>query len=101
MNDAANTIAGWSCSRLRPGVAQSLEDACSLLSGTLETAGDIWTCGEIPLVDIARYSEVESILAPFCVAPMALTSGLSSEDPPVAGWSCSPSDSGATTTTAG
>ncbi len=99
--DEGNTIAGWSCWRLQPGVAQSLEDACSLLSGTLETAGDIWTCGEIPLVDIARYAEVESILVPFCVAPLVLTSGLSSEEPPIAGWSCSPSDGGAATTEPG
>ena len=94
--DENHTSAGWSCWRLQPGVAQSLEDACALLSGTLETAGDTWTCGEIPLVEMDRYSEVESILAPFCAAPMQLTSGLSSEEPPIAGWSCSPADPSAT-----
>lgn len=90
--DADNTVAGWSCWRLKPGAAATLEDACSMLSGTLETAGDIWVCDNIPLVTIDRYSEVEAILAPFCAAPSSLTSGLSSEDPPVAGWSCSPAE---------
>lgn len=99
-SDAEGTIAGWSCWRLKPGDVGSLEDACSLLSGTLETAGDIWTCGEIPLVVIDRYSEVEAILAPFCAAPLNLTSGLSSEDPPIAGWSCSPAEPNATTPSA-
>ncbi len=85
--------AGWTCSPFVPEeqTAESLDEACALLFGVLSVREDGgWTCGEVALISIDNYPIAENVLAPFCVAPMVLTSGMLSDDPPVAGWSCSP-----------
>jgi hypothetical protein len=68
--------------------------ACDSVGGTITIAvsDSEWGCGEIDLGDNTdSLGDVEAALAPYCVEPDELTSGIStSEAPFIAGWACSP-----------
>jgi len=81
---------GWSCSVVTLTDDITLQQACDFLHGTLETRdGGAWTCTDVPLANDGSYMLVQDFLAPRCLPPMEYTSGNLSDDPPLAGWSCS------------